>query len=227
MFGVGHFRSREDAGHQLCDHMPDIDPLSTVVVALPRGGVPVGAVIAERFRLPLDVLLIRKIGVPGHRELALGAVSDGEKQEITVNEDVAAALRLDSDDIRELAERELPELERRRQLFMRGRPPIPLNGKTVVLADDGVATGATMRSAIRIVRQRQPEHIILALPVAPRSTLAMLRPDVDEVVCLLQPEPFISVGSYFSDFGQVDNLEVVDLLRRCNRNNDNGGKGAA
>ncbi|MCP4317278.1 MAG: phosphoribosyltransferase [Hyphomicrobiales bacterium] len=225
MFGIRRFASRQDAGRQLCSHLPDFDPPSTVVVALPRGGVPVGAVMAERFGLPLDVLLIRKIGVPGQPELALGAVSNGNDMQVTVNEDLVAVLGLTADDIQGLAERELPELERRRELYLGRHPSVSLTGKTVIIVDDGVATGATMRSAIKIVRKRNPDRIILALPVAPRSTLRQLQQQADEVVCLQQPDPFISVGYYYSDFGQIDDAMVVDLLRRGDSERELDGTG--
>lgn len=222
MFDKGHFANRQDAGRQLCDRLPRLDPASSVVVALPRGGVPVGAVVAKCFGVALDVLLISKVGLPGRPELALGAVSNGDDIQVTTNTEIADHYGLSVDDVVRLAEREVPELKRRRELYSRGRPPVSLAGKTVIVVDDGVATGATMRAAIKIIRKREPRRILLALPVAPASTLKLLKKDVDQVVCLLQPEPYISVGYYYADFSQVDNGTVIELLRDCN----SGGDGA-
>jgi putative phosphoribosyl transferase len=208
------FEDRQDAGQQLAQRLAAFDLGDAVVVALPRGGLPVAAPIAARFRLPIDVLLIRKVGVPGQRELAVGAVSDGQDMQITVNQDIADSLKLSHEDIVALARRELPELERRRNLYFGDLAPEPLAGRTAIVVDDGVATGATARAALRLVRQRRPKHIIVALPVAPASSLAELGAEADAVVCLHQPEPFLSVGSHYRDFGQVDDREVTDLLHR-------------
>lgn len=208
------FEDREDAGRQLAQRLGAFDLRDAVIVALPRGGLPVAAPIAARFRLPIDVLLIRKVGVPGHRELAVGAVSDGQDMQITVNQDIAESLNLSQEDIVELAERELPELERRRHLYFGDLAPELLTGRTAIVVDDGVATGATARAALRLVRQRRPKQIILALPVAPASSLAGLGAEADAVVCLHQPEPFLSVGNHYRDFGQVDDQAVTDILHR-------------
>lgn len=208
------FEDRLDAGQQLAQRLTALDLGDAVVVALPRGGLPVAAPIATRFRLPIDVLLIRKVGVPGHRELAVGAVSDGQDMHVTINQDIADSLDLSHGDIVALARHELPELERRRKLYFGALAPEPLAGRTVIVIDDGVATGATARAALRLVRQRRPKQIILALPVAPASSLAELREEADNVVCLHQPEPFLSVGSHYRHFGQVDDGTVTDLLHR-------------
>jgi len=208
------FEDRQDAGRQLAQRLTAFDLGDGVVVALPRGGLPVAAPIAARFSLPIDVLLIRKIGVPGHRELAVGAVSDGQDMHVTVNQDIAGSLDLSHEDIVALAKRELPELERRRKLYFGDLAPEPLAGRPAIVVDDGVATGATARAALRLVRQRRPEQTILALPVAPASSLAALGTEADAVICLHQPEPFLSVGSHYRHFGQVDDRVVTDLLRR-------------
>ncbi len=185
-----------------------------IVVALPRGGVPVAMPIANRLGSLLDVLLIRKVGVPGHRELAVGAVSDGQGMQFVLNEYIAERLKLSHHDVVALAKREVPELERRRQLYFADQPPKPLSGKTVILVDDGMATGATARMALRLVRQQNPLQIILALPVAPASSIAELSHDADAVICLHQPEPFHAVGAHYRSFDQVSDDTVATMLRQ-------------
>lgn len=209
------FDDRRDAGEQLAERLAALDLHAAIVVALPRGGVPVAAPLAARFGIPLDVLLIRKIGVPGHRELAIGAVSDGRDMQIVLNDDVVERLGLSHADVMALAKRELPEIERRRKLYFADHPPEPLAGRTVILVDDGVATGATARMALRLVRQQDPLQIILALPVAPSSSVAELGAEADAVICLHQPEPFHAVGAHYRKFDQIDDRSVADILRRC------------
>ena len=211
---MGLFKDRQDAGLQLADRLPALDPRDTVVAALPRGGVPVAAVIAERLGAPLDVLLIRKVGMPGHRELALGAVSHGEGVQVTVNDRIAADLGLTHNDVVAMAKHELPEIERRRKLYFGDRPPTSLQGRTVIVVDDGMATGATARQALRMLKGRNAARVIVAVPVAPPSTVAALSTHADEIVCLLQPDPFFAVGTHYEDFTQVDDDEVVAILRR-------------
>ena len=196
----------------LAERLPVADPDNTIVVALPRGGLPVATEIAARHGLPLDVALVRKVGVPRQPELALAAVSDGEEMTLVVNEDVASGLRMKRDEIEVLARRELPELARRRKLYCGDRPALPVEGRTVIVVDDGVATGATARLALRLIRSRGARRIVLALPVAPPDTLTELAREADEVVCLETPRHFISVGSYYSDFHQVSDGEAVRIL---------------
>ena len=209
------FENRIDAGIQLAEKLPELDPRSTIVVALPRGGVPIGAVIAQHIGCPLEVLLIRKIGVPGQQEVALGAVAVDGKTQISINEDIMVRLGLNADDVKRLAEEKLPELEERRQLYFGDRESLPFVGRTLVLVDDGVATGATMEAALNLVSSREPAAIILALPVAPENTIAKLASLADQAICLHQPEHFLSVGSYYIDFGQVENEEVIAHLEAC------------
>lgn len=206
------FRDREEAGERLAEVLAEMAEPPAVVLALPRGGVPVGAVIARRLGLALDVLLVRKVGAPMQPELAVGAVSDGQGMQVTVNEAIAAELGLGRGQIEELARRELPELERRRKLYLDGRDPVPLAGRTAIVVDDGVATGATVRSALRLVRGRAPRRLVLALPVAPPDVLAELEKEADTVVCLHAPTPFHAVGAHYAFFPQLDDGEVVSLL---------------
>ncbi|MEZ5811283.1 MAG: phosphoribosyltransferase [Rhizobiaceae bacterium] len=208
------FDDRRDAGRQLLKALPAIEPGRAVVVALPRGGVPVGAVIAGALGCLLDVIIVRKIGAPGQPELAVGAVSDGAEPRITVNGDIARALGLTAKDIARLAERERGELDRRDRLYRAGQPPLDIAGRTVILVDDGIATGATVKSALRLLRLQGPSDIILAVPVAPTETLAELEPEADRVVCLASPEPFIAVGAHYRDFDQTGDEEVVATLAR-------------
>lgn len=216
------FQNRRDAGRQLADRLPKIDPENAVVIALPRGGVPVGAVIAERLGIPLDVILVRKVGAPMQPELAVAAVTDGEEMQVTVNEDIKAELGLTDADVEELARKQLPEIERRREAYYGARKPTPLAGKTVIVVDDGVATGATANSALRLIRKQEPARLILALPVAPADTIRRLEQHADEVVCLSTPTPFFAVGAHYADFSQVEDAEVIDILRQSHATDGRG-----
>ncbi len=206
------FADRVDAAEKLVAELPEVDPESAVVLALPRGGVPIGAVIAEALGIPLDVLIVRKIGAPGQRELAVGAVSGTGTLQITTNDDVAAVFGLSHEDIGRLAESERGELERRNARYRGDRPAVPLAGKTVILADDGIATGATVRSALRLVAKQGAARVILAVPVAPASVLKALEREADDIVCLATPKPFLAVGAHYMDFRQLSDEEVVATL---------------
>lgn len=201
----------------LAKQLPPVDEANAVVIALPRGGLPVAMEIASALHLPLDIALVRKVGVPGQPELAVGAVSDGDHMQLTINRDVAGMTGLSDADVRALAEKELPELERRRAAYCGDRPPIPVTGKTAIVVDDGVATGATMRSALRLIRERGASEIILALPVAPKDTLEDLRHEADQVVCLSTPAPFFAVGAHYADFRQTTDGEVEQILAEASR----------
>ena len=209
------FRDRSDAGHQLATKLSAVGTDNAVVIALPRGGVPVGAIVAEALGLPLDVILVRKVGAPHQPELAVGAVTDGDEMRLTVNRDIQAELGLSDAAIAELAKRQLPEIERRRETYYRGRTPTPLAGKIVIVVDDGVATGATVNSALRLIREQKPVRLILALPVAPADTISKLKEHADEVICLQTPTPFYAVGAHYGDFSQVSDEEVIALLDRA------------
>lgn len=209
------FRDRTDAGKQLLERMPTLDAAEVVVEALPRGGVPVAEVVAEGLGAPLDIVMVRKVGLPGQRELALAAVTNGADPVLTVNEHVSRSAGLNIDRIWELAEPELREIARRRELYLGGRPAIPIKGKAVIVVDDGIATGATMRASLRHVRARGPARLILAVPVSPADTLAELSAMVDEVVCLETPRPFHAVGVHYTSFEQVSDAAVKSALARA------------
>jgi len=184
-----------------------------VVLALPRGGVPVAAEIATRLDAPLDVVFVRKLGAPDQPELAVGAVADGSDPEIVLNAEIAAMLDLNQDYIASIARRELAVIERRRQEWAPLRPVIDAAGHTVIVVDDGVATGMTMQAALRQQARRRPARLIAAAPVASREAVAMLEREADGVVCLWSPRNFGSVGAFYRSFVQVTDDEVVALLR--------------
>ncbi len=211
------FQDRAEAGRRLLAALPPLKGAETVVVALPRGGVPVAEPIAEALGAPLDVVLVRKVGVPGHRELALAAVTDGDDPVLSVNEAVARHAGLDRAAIRELAQPQLDEIARRRETWFAGREAIEVKGKTVIVVDDGIATGATMRASLRALRARDPARIVLAVPVAPADTLEDLEGLADTVLCLETPQPFIAVGAHYQSFGQVPDAEVGVALARSGR----------
>jgi putative phosphoribosyl transferase len=208
------FRDRVDAGRQLAARLALGRLENPVVLALPRGGLPVGYEIAQKLGAPLDIVLVRKIGAPWQPELALGAVSDGDKPELVVNEMVRAEFGLTSHYIQEQSEKQLREIDRRRRLYLEGRPPVSLGGSTAIVVDDGIATGATMRAALRSVRRRKPASIIMAVPVAPEETLHALNGEADALICLHEPRLFGGVGQFYADFAQVDDEVVADLLRQ-------------
>ncbi|HKH28770.1 MAG TPA: phosphoribosyltransferase family protein, partial [Sphingomicrobium sp.] len=208
------FRNRAEAGRLLADRLLRMKTADPVVLALPRGGVPVGVEIAKALRVPLDLLLVRKIGVPWQTELAAAAVVDSERPDLVLNDDVMAAAGLDEGAIHQLATRELAEIERRREVYLAGRSPVALVGRTAILTDDGIATGASVRAALTALGRRGAKRLILAVPAAPPETLSVLRPLVDDVVCLLAPENFDGVGAHYRDFHQLSDREVASLLTR-------------
>ncbi|SDE39896.1 phosphoribosyltransferase [Ruegeria marina] len=209
------FRDRIDAGQQLLRALPPLDPAETVIIALPRGGVPVAEVIAKGVGAPLDVVLVRKVGLPGQRELALAAVTNGDTPALTVNEDVARFAGLETDRIWDLAKPELETISRRREQYLGGRGQEPVKGKTVVVVDDGIATGATMRASLKHLRGREVARLIVAVPVAPGETVAALQGEADEIICLETPRHFHAVGLHYQVFDQVDDEEVIAALARA------------
>lgn len=216
------FHDREEAGRRLAEALARFKGQDPVVFALPRGGVPVGLEVAKALDAPLDVLLVRKIGVRGHEELALGAIVDGKTPTFVLNESVAAMAGPSADYLETEKAHQLEEIERRRKLYRGDREAEAAGGRTVIVVDDGIATGATMKAALRGVRKAEPRHLVLAVPVAPREALAELRSECDEVVCLETPEPFYAVGLHYADFGQTSDEEVVRLLTLA-RGTDKGG----
>jgi putative phosphoribosyl transferase len=182
-----------------------------VVLALPRGGVPVAFEVADALGAPLDVFMVRKLGVPGHEELALGAIAAGGVR--VLNHDVVASIGISSPEIEEVASRELEELERRERSYRGGQPGLELHDREAIIVDDGLATGATMRAAVKALPARGTSRIVVAVPVAPAQTGESLRRDADEVVCPFTPEPFIAVGRWYRDFSPVTDEEVESFLR--------------
>ncbi len=210
------FKDRKDAGTQLAEKIKDYAGRRNVLVlALPRGGVVTGVEIANRLRAPLDVLIVRKIGHPWHPELAVGAIS--ETGSIVYNEDVVASVGVTKDYLRGEAARQREEIARRQQLYRNGQKLVNLGGKTVILVDDGIATGATIKAAVETLKREQVGKLIVAVPVAPPYTAAELQRMVDVFVCLDIPEDFMSVGSYYEDFMQVTDADVTRLLQDFRR----------
>lgn len=206
------FKNRIDAGGRLAGklvHLSDQDP---VVLALPRGGVPVAAEIASALDAPLDLIIARKIGVPFQPELAMGAVVDGATPIIVRNDDVIRAVGISDAQFESAGQKEIAEIERRRNRYLGDSRSAEIAGKTAIVVDDGIATGATVRAALRACRLRRPRRLVLAIPVAPDDTLGELESEVDEVVCLETHRDFGSIGAYYADFRQVSDHEVVALL---------------
>jgi predicted phosphoribosyltransferase len=205
------FRDRAEAGRRLAVKLnkyagrPDV-----LVLALPRGGVPIAYEVAEALGAPLDVFLVRKLGVPGREELAMGALASGGVR--VLNEDVIDAVGIPEQVIDEVASREQKELERRERLYRDDRPPPEVEGRTVILVDDGLATGSSMRAAVAALRKLKPARIVVAVPVGAHQTCSELAREADEVVCAVTPDPFYAVGLWYEDFAQTSDEEVRDLL---------------
>lgn len=205
------FRDRSDAGRRLAAKLGEYAERDDVIVlALPRGGVPVGAEVARALGAKLDVFLVRKLGVPGHEELAMGAIASGGVR--VLNPDVLDQLRIAPKWVDVVAAQELEELTRREAAYRDGRPAPDVRGKTVILVDDGLATGASMKAAVAALRERGPARIVAAVPVGARETCQELAELADEVVCAETPDPFFAVGSWYVDFDQTTDAEVRELL---------------
>lgn len=210
------FKDRTDAGRQLARKLQHYrDNHAVVVLALPRGGVPVGFEVAEALDAPLDVFLVRKLGVPGHEELALGAIASGGIR--VLNHDVLYMSGIDEQGIDAIVEKEQQELERREGAYRAGMPPVDAHGRIVVLVDDGLATGASMLAAARAIRKLQPQRVIVAVPVAAPETCSYFRKEVDEIVCAETPQPFQAVGLWYEEFPQTSDEEVRSLLARAHK----------
>lgn len=207
------FSDRADAGRRLAEVLAHRGLADPVLYALPRGGVPVAMEIGRRLNIPVDLVLVRKIGAPGSPELALGAVTDGAKALTVINPDVARMTGASAAYLEHARARELAEIERRRALYLGDRPRSNPSGRTAIVVDDGLATGATARAAAKALRAQGAAQVIAAVPVAPADTVAALSDDFDEVICLEQPEPFFGVGAWYRDFHQLSDEEVVALLR--------------
>ena len=208
---LGPFKDRVDAGEHLAERLRTYRARNDVVVlALPRGGVPIASEVARVLGVPFDVIVVRKLGVPGHEELAMGAIAAGGVR--LVNHDVVDALRIPDSVLDSVAMQEAVELDRREQLYRGGRAPLGLTGKIVIVVDDGLATGSTMRAAVMAARQQKPARVIVAVPVGAPSTCAELAREADEVVCLRTPDPFVAVGLWYRDFTPTSDNEVRSLL---------------
>jgi putative phosphoribosyl transferase len=206
------FRDRADAGRQLARQLMKYARCQPVVLALPRGGVPPAFEVARALQAPLDLLFVRKIGAPGHPEFGLGAVVDGAHPQVVLNEEALAQLDLPPRYIEKEAARQLREIKRRRRYYLAGRHSIAVEGRTAIVVDDGIATGGTVGAALKGLARVRPAHLVLAVPVAPREAIERLRAAVDEVVCLMMPEPFYAVGEHYDDFTQISDREVIELL---------------
>jgi putative phosphoribosyl transferase len=206
------FEDRRAAGRLLAAALARYRDSDPVVLALPRGGVPVGFEVAKALGAPLDVLIVRKIGAPGHPELGIGAIIDGSEPYLVLNEEVIRQVRPQAAYIEEEKRRQLAEIERRRRHYLGDRPAIPVACRTAIVVDDGIATGGTVRAALRGIRGGNPARRVLAVPVAPADSLAELAGDCDEIVCLATPEPFYAVGAHYRDFTQTGDDEVIRLL---------------
>jgi putative phosphoribosyl transferase len=208
------FQDRKEAGRKLAEELLRLKLPNPVVLALPRGGVPVASEIAEALEAPLDIVIVRKVGAPGNPELAVAAIIDGDPPDVVLNREIVEAYGLDDAALRALVSHERPELERRRQAYLGGRKPLSVTGRTVILVDDGAATGTTMKVAIRALKRRAPREIVVALPVAPPDTLAELAEEANRVVCLSKPVRFLALGYHYRDFPQLTDEEVVQALGR-------------
>jgi predicted phosphoribosyltransferase len=210
------FRDRQEAGGLLAEKLTAYaNRPGVIVLALPRGGVPVGFEVSKALHAPLDVVIVRKLGVPGQEELAMGAIAAGGLQ--VLNDPIVKALEISEREIEAVAGKERLELERRERLYRGGRPAPDLRGRTVILVDDGIATGTTMKVAIAALKRQESSKLVVAIPVAPLSTCEEMREMVEEVVCLSSPEDFMAIGAWYADFRQVSDQEVCDLLERADR----------
>ena len=205
------FRDRQDAAGRLAEKLGNYAGTAAVVLGLPRGGVPVAAGVAAKLGLPLDVFIVRKLGVPGYPELAMGAIATGGVR--VMNHAIVREFGIADDAIDAVAQSEAAELERREAVYRGDRAPLDVQGKTVILVDDGLATGATMLAAVRALRARHAGRIVVAVPVGAPETCTMLTEEADEVVCAAAPQPFLAVGHWYQDFAQTSDDEVAALLR--------------
>lgn len=205
------FKDRRDAGKRLADKLQAYaNQQDVLVLALPRGGVPVAFEVAQKLRVPLDVFIVRKLGLPGFEELAIGAIaSEGI---IVPNTPLIQQLQVSKSVFNDVVQREAKELARREKLYRRGRPPYKAEGKKIILIDDGLATGSSMKAAVLAIKKARPARIIVAVPIGPEETCEEFREEVDECICLVTPKPFIAVGNWYENFSQTTDEEVQSLL---------------
>jgi predicted phosphoribosyltransferase len=208
------FTDRMQAGRLLAEEVARRGYADAIVLGLPRGGIPVAAEVAAALKAPLDVILVRKIGAPIQPELAMGAVVDGDAPEFVRNEDVIRELGITDQEFQQEAQRQLRVIEARRALWVAGRARAPVKDKTVIIVDDGIATGATIRASVHALRKQGPKQIVVATPVAPPDTVEALRQEADDVVCLETPMYFGAIGLFYLDFSQVSDAEVTAILNR-------------
>lgn len=206
---------RHDAGRRLATALMPLKPERPVVLALPRGGVPVAFEVAQALDAPLDVILVRKIGAPGQPELGIGAVVDGSEPQLVLNDEMVRLVQPDASYIEAEHELQLAELERRRNLYRGARPPVAIEGRTVIVVDDGIATGGSVKAVLQALARAKPARLVLAVPVAPQDSLEAISSAANEVVCLASPDPFFAVGAHYRDFTQTTDEEVVALLRQA------------
>ncbi len=209
------FANRQHAGQQLAEQLLHLTDEQPAVLGLPRGGVVVAAQIAAHLSAPLDVLIVRKLGAPGQPELAIGAVTNGARPQQVLNQQVIRTLGVSRNYLDQEIARQLAEVKRRQDLYRGGRPALPLGARTVIVVDDGIATGATVRAGIAALRRGPLRRLVLAVPVAPAETANSLEPEVDELVCLQTPGVFTAVGAFYADFGQTTDEQVIDLLEKA------------
>jgi len=209
------FLDRHDAGKQLAERLRALKDENPVVLALPRGGVSVGFEVVRVLAAPLDLVVVRKIGAPFEAELAIGAIADGADPELVTDPLFTAGLDISPVYFEESKAAVLREIERRRQVYLGNRPPLEVAGRTVIIVDDGIATGATMLAALRATRRRRPARIVLAVPVASKATLKRLREEADQIVCVATPRNLRSVGKFYQRFAQLRDTEVTELLDKA------------
>lgn len=208
------FRNREEAGHALARAVSKRNFANPIVLAMPRGGVPVAIAIATEIDAPLDFVFVRRIGFPGHKEVAMAAVVDGTSPELVLNEELGQRADIPRSYVEAEMQTELQEIERRRREYAGTTSGPDVAGRTAILVDDGIATGTSIRAAINALRRKAPKRLVIAVPVAPKDTVASLRPLVDEIICLQRPDPFHAVGMHYEDFHQISDEEISEALAR-------------